>query len=86
MPSLHAAYPVITYLFLAKQFPKFRLLLIIYLFSVWLSIMYLGEHYTFDIFMGAIYAMGAFLLVMKRKNIYKYLKQGRRILRLNQLF
>jgi hypothetical protein len=64
VPSLHAAYPLLTALFVGEKMPKLLPLLALYVFSVWMAIVYLGEHYAFDVFMGAIYAVAAYGLVV----------------------
>lgn len=66
VPSLHAAYPWLTFLFFIKKFQLKGLLLTPYVLSIWFVIVYLGEHYVFDIVIGVIYATIAFFLVRKR--------------------
>lgn len=56
VPSLHAAYPWLTFLFLLTKIKKWGFLFIPYVLGVWFSIVYLGEHYVFDILIGVIYA------------------------------
>lgn len=63
VPSLHAAYPVSTWLFIRHKYKKWELLALVHLLGVWFAIVYLGEHYVFDIVIGAIYAVIAFILV-----------------------
>lgn len=66
MPSLHAAYPTVIFLFsLAIKNPWFIFLSGTYMLSVWLSVVYLGEHYVVDVIGAIIYAVIAFLIVMK---------------------
>jgi hypothetical protein len=64
VPSLHAAYPLLTALFVGEKLPKLIPLLVVYVFSVWMAVIYLGEHYAFDVFTGVIYAVAAYLLVV----------------------
>ena len=64
VPSLHAAYPLLTALFIGEKAPKLLPLLALYVFSVWMAVIYLGEHYAFDVFAGAIYAVFAYVLVV----------------------
>lgn len=62
VPSLHAAYPFLVLLFAFKFFGKKALYFIPYVLGVWFSIVYLGEHYVFDIFTGVVYSIGAFYI------------------------
>jgi len=57
MPSLHAAYPLLVLLFSARFFGRKALLFVPYCLGVWISLVYLGEHYVVDILAGAIYAL-----------------------------
>lgn len=63
IPSLHAAYPTIILLFAVRFFKKWGLLLFPYTASVWLMVIYFGEHYFFDVVLGIAYATAAFLAV-----------------------
>ena len=63
VPSLHAAYPLITALFVGEKAPKLIPLLTLYVIGVWMAVIYLGEHYVFDVFAGAVYAVAAYGLV-----------------------
>jgi PAP2 superfamily len=61
VPSLHAAYPMLDFLFVNKLFGrKISLPFLIYPISVWVGVVYMGEHYVFDVILGVIYALGAF--------------------------
>jgi membrane-associated phospholipid phosphatase len=64
VPSLHAAYPLLMTLFVGAKLPKLVPLLTVYVLAVWMAIVYLGEHYVFDIVTGVIYAVLAYLLVI----------------------
>jgi hypothetical protein len=55
VPSLHAAYPLVTALFFYKKFPKWGILFFLYPLGMFLAVMYLGEHYFFDIVIAAVY-------------------------------
>lgn len=57
MPSLHAAYPLLILLFALKFFKLKALLFAPFVLAVWISIVYLGEHYVVDIIAGVIYAV-----------------------------
>ncbi len=52
MPSLHAAYPWMVFLFAVKFFGKRGLLLLPYNAALWFAVVYLGEHYVIDILAG----------------------------------
>ena len=62
-PSLHAAYPWLTFLFISKKFKIVGYFMLLYVFSVWLAVIYLGEHYVVDVIAGIIYASFAYLVV-----------------------
>lgn len=63
VPSLHAAYPVLTGIFVGRKVPKLIPLAILYMVSVWVAVVYLGEHYVFDIIVGVLYAVVTYGLV-----------------------
>jgi hypothetical protein len=63
VPSLHAAYPLLIFLFLHKKFKSWALLSLPYVFGVWFAVMYLGEHYAIDVIIGIIYACVAYLTI-----------------------
>jgi PAP2 superfamily len=63
IPSLHAAYPTIILLFAVRFFRKWGLLVAPYTFSVWVMVIYFGEHYFFDVVLGILYALVAFVAV-----------------------
>ncbi len=63
VPSLHAAYAIMVALFVSKKAPKLWPLMVIYASSVCFAVVYLGEHYFFDVVLGAIYALLVYLSV-----------------------
>jgi len=64
VPSLHSAYPLLVALFIGRLFGRrWGAVAMLYPASVWFGVVYLGEHYVFDVIAGALYAIGAFLLV-----------------------
>jgi len=64
MPSLHAAYPILILIFAARIWKlKGALPALVYAIAMWLSLIYLGEHYAIDIFAGFIYAIVGVLVV-----------------------
>ncbi len=62
VPSLHAAYPLLILLFACRFFGLRGLVVLPFVASVWLAIVYMGEHYVFDIVVGALYSVGAFAI------------------------
>jgi len=76
VPSLHSAYPMIDLLFVNRFFGrKVSIPFLIYPLSVWLGVVYLGEHYVFDVLLGIIYAVGTFYAM---EYAYRRIKRGRR--------
>jgi membrane-associated phospholipid phosphatase len=63
MPSLHAAYPFLIFLYLLTINKKASLLFFFYMIGVWFSLVYLGEHYVIDIIVGIIYALASFFIL-----------------------
>ncbi len=63
-PSLHAAYPFLAFLFARRAFGKAGWLMLAYTFCIWFAIVYLGEHWVFDIVGGVVYAVGAYFAVL----------------------
>lgn len=64
MPSLHAAYPLLILLLAIYFFGRRALFFIPYVLAVWISIVYLGEHYVIDAIIGAIYAVFFFFATL----------------------
>lgn len=62
-PSLHAAYPILAYLFLREHWPRWAILMLAYAAVVWFAIIYLGHHYVVDALGGLVYAIAAFAVV-----------------------
>jgi membrane-associated phospholipid phosphatase len=61
MPSLHGAYPMLICLFFWKgSSPRKRVLLAAYPICMAFSLVYTGEHFVTDIFVGWIYAAATF--------------------------
>lgn len=70
VPSLHSAYPLLMTLFV-QRLRKWWLTLLfcLYTVSIWFGVVYMGEHYVFDVIFGAGYATIAYaatMLVWKR--------------------
>lgn len=64
-PSLHAAFPLLAWLFLRRRHATAARLVAVYSLAVWFAIVYLGHHYVVDIVGGAAFAIGAYLLVAR---------------------
>jgi hypothetical protein len=62
MPSLHAAFPWLVFLTLWRVFGKRALLFLPYCIALWLSIIYLGEHYAVDAIAGILFAQVSFMV------------------------
>lgn len=66
VPSLHAAYPLLLLLFLGRSFGWRRVWWVsFYPVSVWVAVVYLGEHYVVDVILGVLYAAVADRVVMR---------------------
>ncbi len=63
-PSLHAAYPFLAFLFARRAFGRAGWLMFAYTACVWFAIVYLGEHWVFDIIGGVAYASVAYLAIL----------------------
>lgn len=64
MPSEHAMYPMLFFLFLRRQFGRVGYLALVYIALLLFSITYLGQHYIIDALVGFVYAIAAYNLVM----------------------
>lgn len=64
MPSLHAAYPFLAFLFARRFFGRPGWLMLVYSAFVWFSIVYIADHYVVDILGGIAYAAAAYWAVM----------------------
>ncbi len=85
VPSLHAAYPLLTALFIMRKFKRRGILTITYVLGVWFSVVYLGEHYVFDVVAGAAYAIFVFWIVVEREKVLKRISALLRILKRNKV-
>ncbi len=63
-PSLHAAYPFLAFMFARRAFPRAGWLMLAYTACVCFAIVYLGEHWIFDIIGGVIYASAAYFTIL----------------------
>jgi hypothetical protein len=63
-PSLHVAYPVLTFLALRRAFGRVAWLALAYAGIVTFSVIYTGDHWVIDAIAGAAYATIAYYLVV----------------------
>jgi hypothetical protein len=63
MPSLHAAYPWLFFLFACRLWGKRGWPVVLYPAAVFFSVLYLGHHYVVDVIAGVVYASVAYALV-----------------------
>lgn len=62
VPSLHSAYPALFALFINRMYGlKKSWWVWFYPASLWLGVVYLGEHYVIDVILGLIYAVLAYV-------------------------
>lgn len=59
VPSLHSAYPLLFSLFVIVAFGKKYWWALVYPVSMWVGVVYMGEHYVIDVILGALYAVVA---------------------------
>lgn len=64
VPSEHAMYPLLFFLFLRKQFGRVAYIALVYIALLVFSILYLGQHYFTDALVGFAYAALAYTAVM----------------------
>jgi len=64
VPSLHAAYPFLAFLFARRFFGRVGWLMLLYSACVWFSIVYIADHYVVDILAGLAYAAAAYWAVI----------------------
>lgn len=73
MPSMHAAYPLIIFLFALSFFKWKALYFLPYVLAVWFAMVYLGEHYVIDEIVGALYAVIFFIVAKMLASRVKFL-------------
>jgi len=78
VPSLHAAYPLLSAFFLIRRFPRIGVPFLLYPLLMWLSVVYLGEHYVFDILVGALYAIVVYVAVEHGNSLWKMFRMRSR--------
>lgn len=78
IPSMHAAYPLLVFLYATLFYKRKGLYILPYVFFVWFTLVYLGEHYFIDVLAGAIYAFTAFLVanwILHNVKFHSWLKK-----------
>ncbi len=78
VPSEHAAYPLLFFLFLRRQFGKWSYPSLIYIGGLLFAITYLGQHYVIDAIIGFAYAGIGYALVMRAWPALMRLREKRR--------
>ncbi|MBI4039939.1 phosphatase PAP2 family protein [Candidatus Daviesbacteria bacterium] len=73
IPSIHAAWTTMVLLFSVSFYKWKGLIFLPYAIILWLSLVYLGEHYVVDVALGMIYATIFFLLAKKLASEVKFL-------------
>ncbi len=68
VPSEHAAFPFLCFLYARRAWPRAGWLLLPYCAAVWLAVVYLGEHYVADVIVGVAYAAVAYAVVQVMLN------------------
>lgn len=63
MPSIHAAFPVLVWLVLWRNWPKWGWGVVVYPIAMAFSVIYLGQHYFTDVAAGWLYALVTFWIV-----------------------
>ncbi len=63
-PSLHSAFPLIAAVHVWARNWRLGVVLALWTLIVWVSVVYLGEHYVVDVMGGVAYAVVAMLLVV----------------------
>ncbi len=65
LPSLHAAFPFVSFLALRPVYPRAAWIAFAWCMLVWFSVVYLGEHYAVDVFAGVALAAVSWLVLMR---------------------
>jgi len=70
VPSLHASYPLLILIFLIRAFGARRVWwAAAYPAALWIGIVYMGEHYVFDIVAGVAYTLAACVLAFRAADL-----------------
>ena len=65
-PSMHAAYPLLVFLFLRERSSRAALPWALFVVVIWFATIYLGHHYAIDVVAGAAYGWAAYSLTRIR--------------------
>lgn len=79
IPSLHAAYPFLIFLFALRTFKRKAWFFLPYVLTTWFSIVYLGEHYVIDVATGILYATFFYLFSKELLHHFRFKKIFRQI-------
>ena len=63
MPSLHAAFPILSALYLRKSIGRWGWLMLVYAAVMWFAVVYMGEHWVIDVVVGAVCAVVSYAIV-----------------------
>jgi membrane-associated phospholipid phosphatase len=74
MPSIHFGVTFAMYLWARGQFPRFAHLLLAYSFVMGVSLLYLAEHYAFDLVVGLACALAVHLVALRFLGSYSPLR------------
>ena len=78
MPSLHAAYPMLICLFFWRgSSPRKRFLLAAYPICMAFTLVYTGEHFVIDIFVGWLYAAATIYFGSRLRNRWETGRRSR---------
>ncbi len=74
MPSLHAAYPTLVFLFSLFHWRWLSPIALLYCCGLWFSIVYIGDHYVIDALAGILYAAVTFFAL---EALHRYVARRR---------
>jgi membrane-associated phospholipid phosphatase len=77
IPSLHFAVTSGVVLFFWSRTRRWRRVLVTWLIAMALALVYLGEHYVFDLVVGAVYAVIAYFAAQKILEVYAARRRSR---------
>jgi membrane-associated phospholipid phosphatase len=77
IPSLHSAYPVVTYYYARKKSPRWlKWIIFVDIIGIWFSAVYTNHHYIIDVILGFICAILSIILfekVILKTNFSKFI-------------
>jgi membrane-associated phospholipid phosphatase len=62
VPSLHTAYSLLVVVFAFAWRRRVGLAFVVYPVLMWFTIVYFADHYVFDLVVGAVYAIAAWIV------------------------